>query len=65
MPIMPHSIREVSRSVAPSMRQFTLSVRLRGLRWFRYRAWLATQWCRLGAWIIGCRFIFDSKEDNN
>lgn len=50
-------------NVAPIVKKcVTLAVRVHGVRRFQARLWLARQWCRLGAWMIGCQFRIGSER---
>lgn len=60
---MPMTVPAANVNIAPMVRKcVTLAVRVHGVRRFRTRLWLARQWCKLGAWLIGCQFRIGSER---
>lgn len=53
----------VNMKMSRVMREVRLTVHLSGMQGFRCRMWLATQWFRLGAFIMGCQIRTVFRED--
>jgi len=64
MPGMPQRkvrARAVKVNAMAATKDLTIVVKVKRLREFKIRIWLAKKVMRLGAWIAGCWIVFEDK----